>query len=428
MRILVLGGGGREHAIVDALLKSRHKPEVFVAPGNGGTASVATNVPDLRIDDPEAVAGFAADRGVDLVVIGPEGPLVAGVADAVMERGIKVFGPAAAAARMEGSKAFAKGVMRRNGIPTGESRNFAERKIDQATYYLQQHVSYPVVVKADGLAAGKGVIIAQTEAEAVSAVTRCFDGEFGEAGEVVIIEEFLSGPECSLLAFTDGETVLPMELARDHKRAFDKDEGPNTGGMGVYSPVPSIDEAMATRMADLLRQTVRGLHKEGIRYRGVLYGGFILTGTGPKVLEYNARFGDPETQALLPRLASDLVDVMLAVGEGTLADITLKWKSDYAVSVVLASGGYPGPYETGKVITGVADAEAMPGVTVFHAGTALREDGTLVTTGGRVLDVTAVAPSLREARTLAYEAARKISFEGMFHRTDIAANPFGLEA
>ena len=427
MRILVLGGGGREHAIVDALLRSRHKPELFCAPGNGGTATIATNVPDLAIEDPEAVAEYAAANSVDLVVIGPEGPLVAGVADAVHARGIKVFGPGAPAARMEGSKAYAKGVMRRNAIPTGESRGFADRKLDQAVFYLET-VEYPVVVKADGLAAGKGVIIANTFEEAKAAVELCFDGGFGEAGDVVIIEEFLKGPECSLLAFTDGVTVVPMELARDHKRAFDNDEGPNTGGMGVYSPVPSVDDYTASKMAALLKQTVAGLFKEGIRYRGILYGGFILTEAGPVVLEYNARFGDPETQVLLPRLNSDLVDVMLAVGDGTLADTTLMWKTDYAVSVVLASGGYPGAYETGKVITGVDAANAIDGVTVFHAGTALREDGALVTTGGRVLDVTALAPTMREARALAYEAVSKISFEGMFYRKDIAANIFGSEA
>jgi phosphoribosylamine--glycine ligase len=427
MRILVLGGGGREHAIVDALLRSPHKPELMVAPGNGGTAAVATNVQDLAIEDPDAVAAFAADNAIDLVVIGPEGPLVAGVADAVHARGIKVFGPYAPAARMEGSKAYAKGVMRRHAIPTGESRSFAERKIDQASFYLEQS-KFPVVVKADGLAAGKGVIIAQTLEEATAAVARCFDGAFGEAGEVVLIEEFLNGPECSLLAFTDGVTVIPMEPARDHKRAFDNDEGPNTGGMGVYSPVPSIDEYTTAKMADLLRQTVAGLHAEGIRYRGVLYGGFILTETGPKVLEYNARFGDPETQVLLPRLTNDLVDIMLAVCDGDLADTTLVWKSDYAVSVVLASGGYPGDYETGKVISGIDDANALDGVTVFHAGTALREDGAVVTSGGRVLNVTALAPTMREARARAYEAVAKISFEGMFYRTDIASNIFGLEA
>jgi len=427
MRILVLGGGGREHAIVDALLRSRHAPELFVAPGNGGTAKVATNVPGLAIEDPEAVAEYAAANAVDLVVIGPEGPLVAGVADAVHARGIKVFGPGAPAARMEGSKGFAKGVMRRNAIPTGESRSFADCKLDQAVFYLET-VEYPVVVKADGLAAGKGVIIANTFEEAKAAVELCFNGGFGEAGDVVIIEQFLKGPECSLLAFTDGVTVIPMELARDHKRAFDNDEGPNTGGMGVYSPVPSIDDYTASKMAALLKQTIAGLFKEGIRYRGILYGGFILTEAGPVVLEYNARFGDPETQVLLPRLTTDLVDVMLAVGDGTLADTTLMWKSNYAVSVVLASGGYPGAYEAGKVITGVDEANAIDGVTVFHAGTALREDGALVTAGGRVLDVTALAPTMREARALAYEAVSKISFEGMFYRKDIAAKIFGSEA
>lgn len=426
MRILVLGGGGREHAIVDALLRSHHRPELLVAPGNGGTARIATNVPDLKIDDPDAVAEYAASNVIDLVVIGPEGPLVAGVADAVRAKGIKAFGPGAPAARLEGSKSFAKGVMRRNAIPTGESRAFADRKLDQAVFYLE-NAEYPVVVKADGLASGKGVIIAKTREEAEAAIAKCFDGGFGEAGDVVIVEEFLKGPECSLLAFTDGVTVMPMEPARDHKRAFDNDEGPNTGGMGVYSPVPSIDEQTVVRMAGLLQRTVTGMMKEGLRYRGVIYGGFILTDDGPKVLEYNARFGDPETQVLLPRLKSDLVDIMLAVGDGTLADAKPQWSSDQAVSVVLASGGYPGDYETGKVISGIDEAEALEGVTVFHAGTALREDGALVTAGGRVLNVTALAPTLREARARAYEAVSKISFEGMFYRSDIAANVFGSE-
>jgi phosphoribosylamine--glycine ligase len=420
MRILVLGGGGREHAIVLALVRSIKKPDVLVAPGNGGTAGIANNVPDLDVESPRAIADFAAANNVDLVVIGPEGPLVAGVADALHARGIKVFGPSGLAARLEGSKGFAKGIMRRQGIPTGKSRSYTASEFDQALHALEK-ATFPVVVKADGLAAGKGVTIAQDMREAEAAVRQSFDGAFGEAGESVLIEEYLEGPECSLLAFTDGVTVTAMPPAQDHKRAFDGDTGPNTGGMGVYSPVPAIDADTLATMKRLLEQTVAGMHRENLRFRGVLYGGFVVTKDGPKVLEYNARFGDPETQVLLPRLQTDLIDIMVAVAEGTLASQAIKWSEDAAVCVVLASGGYPGDYAKGKVIAGVADAEALEGVTVYHAGTELREDGTLVTSGGRVLGVTALAPTLAEARLRAYEAAAKISFEGMQMRTDIAA-------
>jgi phosphoribosylamine--glycine ligase len=427
MRILVLGSGGREHAIVRAIASSRSKPEILVAPGNGGTASIATNVSDLCIDDPHAVADYAADNGVDLVVIGPEGPLVAGVADAVQARGIKVFGPGGLAARLEGSKSFAKGVMRRHGIPTGESHSFTMRELDQAMTYLAS-AGLPIVVKADGLAAGKGVTVATTFEEAEAAVRASLDGAFGEAGDTVLIEQFLEGQECSLLAFVDGTRVDPMPPAQDHKRAFDGDEGPNTGGMGVYSPVPAVDEETLDTMAELLKATVAGLHREGLRYRGVLYGGFILTEDGPKVLEYNVRFGDPETQALLPLLITDLVDVMVACADGRLDSVPVQWREDAAVTVVLASGGYPGASEKGKVITGVDAADAVPGVTVYHAGTELRGDGTLVTSGGRVLAVTAVAPTLAEARERAYEAAEKISFPGMFMRHDIATRALGASS
>ncbi len=418
MRILVLGGGGREHAIVHKLAQSPRSPEILAAPGNGGTAGLARTVTGLDIASPEAVTAFARDAAVDLVVIGPELPLVAGVADSLEAAGIRVFGPGAAAARLEGSKEFAKQVMRAHGIPTAESEAFTE--LAPALAYLRR-VGAPIVVKADGLAAGKGVTVAMHLVEAESAVRECLSGRFGDAGATVVIEEYLTGQECSLLAFTDGATVVPMVPAQDHKRAFDGDTGPNTGGMGVYSPVPAVDASTLAVMRDLLVRTVEGLAADGIAYRGVLYGGFILTADGPKVLEYNARFGDPETQVILPLMASDLLDVMLAVAEGRLADVEIAWRDEAAVSVVIASGGYPGDYETGAVISGIHEAEALPGVTVYHAGTSVRDsDGALVTAGGRVLNVTAVAPMMAEARDRAYEAVGLISFPGAFHRGDIA--------
>jgi phosphoribosylamine--glycine ligase len=420
MRILLLGSGGREHAIAVALAASPQHPELLIAPGNGGTASLGENVSGLAIESPEAVADFAVERGVDLVVIGPEGPLVAGVANAVAAAGIRVFGPSRSAARMEGSKEFAKEVMRRHGIPAGASESF--RDLDPALAYLAR-VGTPIVIKADGLAAGKGVTVAMSPTEAEVAVRECFSGRFGEAGSTVLIEEYLEGPECSLLAFTDGETVRAMVPAQDHKRAYDGDTGPNTGGMGVYSPVPAVDDATLAEMRTLLVRTIEGLRDDGILYRGVLYGGFILTAVGPKLLEYNARFGDPETQIILPLLASDLIEIMLAVADGRLRDVEPAWRDEAAVSVVLASGGYPGDYEKGKPITGIADAEALPGVTVYHAGTAVK-DGVLVTSGGRVLNVTAVAPTLAAAQARAYEAVAKIRFDGMFSRTDIAWRAF----
>jgi len=424
MRILVLGGGGREHAIVQALVKSDRKPDVMVAPGNGGTAAIATNVPDLNIENSRAVADWAVKNEIDLVVIGPEGPLVAGVADGITSRKIKAFGPSALAARLEGSKAFAKGVMRRNDIPTGESRAFTAREFTQAQQMLERS-TFPVVIKADGLAAGKGVTIAQDRVEAEAAIKASFDGAFGKAGVTVLIEEFLEGPECSLLSFVDDSALQTMPPAQDHKRALDGDEGPNTGGMGVYSPVPDVDNATLAQMKELLEKTVRGMRRENIPYRGVLYGGFILTSSGPKLLEYNARFGDPETQVLVPLLKTDLLDVIMAVVDGRLDALRIQWRDEAAVCVVLASGGYPGAYETGKVISGLAEAAAMPGVSIYHAGTELREDGAVVTSGGRVLGVTATGATIAEATERAYAAARKISFEGMHMRTDIAHRALG---
>ncbi|MEE8716985.1 MAG: phosphoribosylamine--glycine ligase [Coriobacteriales bacterium] len=419
MDILLLGSGGREHAIAASLARSPRCDRLYVAPGNGGTAGIATNV-ELDANDGDAVVAFAREHGVGLVVIGPEAPLVAGVADAVRAAGIPCFGPGASGARMEGSKSFSKAFMGRHGIPTADYRVF-DAAPDARAYVGERFAAGvpTLVVKADGLAAGKGVVVASSEAEALEAVDECFGGHFGAAGATVVIEEGLTGPECSLLVFTDGRTMRPMATAQDHKRAYDGDLGPNTGGMGCYSPVPIVTPAELDEMTADMRRAVDGLAQEGIDYRGVLYGGFMLTPRGPRVLEFNARFGDPETQVILPRLETDLVDVMMAVAQGRLDEVELKWSDSWAVTVVLTSKGYPVAYEKGFAITGVADAEALDGVTVYHAGTALGEDGVLRTAGGRVLDVTATGPTFAEARDLAYRACDLIDFEGKTLRTDV---------
>ncbi|WP_297183309.1 phosphoribosylamine--glycine ligase [uncultured Enorma sp.] len=413
--ILLLGSGGREHALAAKLAASPLCGTLYIAPGNGGTVQVGENVA-LAEDDPEAVADFARETGVGLVVIGPEAPLVAGVADAVRAAGISCFGPGAEGAQMEGSKKFSKELMARAGIPTAAYGSFTDEA--SALAYVREQGA-PIVVKADGLAAGKGVIVAATLEEAEDAVRECFQGAFGAAGSTVVVEECLTGPECSLLAFTDGKTVLPMATAQDHKRALEGDKGPNTGGMGVYSPVPIVTEDELAAMKQVMLDTVAELAAEGIDYRGCLYGGFMLTEDGPKVLEFNARFGDPETQVILPRLKNDLVEVMLACAEQRLDEVELAWRDEWAVAVVLTSAGYPGSYEKGKVIRGIEDAEAMEDVTVYHAGTAVREDGELVTSGGRVLAVTALGDTFEAARDLAYEACEKIDFEGKTLRRDI---------
>jgi phosphoribosylamine--glycine ligase len=419
MRILVLGSGGREHAIIHALAASPLVEAIFAAPGNGGTAGErgTTNVA-LDPSDSSAVVAFARDNAVDLAVIGPEGPLCNGLADHLRGAGILTVGPGADGARLEGSKSFAKKLMEQGQIPTAASRSFTDR--DSAAAYVET-VPAPLVVKADGLAAGKGVTVAQTTGEALTAIKECFDGRFGDAGSTVVVEEFLEGPEVSLLAFVDGTTVLPMAPAQDHKRVGDGDTGPNTGGMGVYSPVPGVSATEYARMLEILERTAHELVGSGIIFRGILYGGFVLTAQGPKVLEYNTRFGDPETQVLLPRLENDLAEVLLALARGELDSIGgLSWSRDVAVSVVVASGGYPGDYETGKAISGLEEASKVEGVTVYHAGTAMAQGGAVVSAGGRVLNVTASASEFDEAVAKAYDAVRLISFEGSFYRHDIA--------
>ena len=413
--ILLLGAGGREHAILAKLAQSQRAGRLFVAPGNGGMLKMAQRA-DVDPNSPDAVSDWAEKNGIDLVVIGPEVPLVAGVADAVRAKGIAAFGPNGDAARMEGSKEFAKGVMMRAGVPTADYRTFTEK--EPCVEYVRQ-LGGPCVVKADGLAAGKGVIVAQTTEEALEGVEECFGGRFGAAGSTVVVEEMLEGPECSLLALTDGKMLVPLATSQDHKRAYDGDKGPNTGGMGVYSPVPILLDGELETMVEIERKVVAELAKEGIKYTGCLYGGFMLTKDGPKVLEFNARFGDPETQVVLPRMKGDLVECFLACDDGTLSEDMIGWDDDWAVSVVLASAGYPGPYEKGKKIYGIDEADALPGISVYHAGTRLAENGDVLTDGGRVLDVTAVAPTFEEARNNAYAACDKIWFEGKSYRHDI---------
>ncbi len=422
MNVLVLGSGGREHALAWAIAKSPRLDSLFVAPGNGGTAAIAKNVP-LDINSAEAIVGFSRDEGIDLVVIGPEAPLVAGVADEVRAAGIAVFGPNAQGARLEGSKSFSKEFMLAHGLPTARYKKCTTE--EEAMAYLKE-VGAPIVVKADGLAAGKGVVVADDMEEAEEAVRDCFAGDFGEAGSVVVIEEMLEGPECSMLAFLAGGKALAMPCAQDHKRAFDGDLGPNTGGMGVYSPVPCVTPELEAQMREIMQNAAAATAVDfDDAYTGVLYGGFMLTAEGPKLLEFNARFGDPETQVIMPRLESDALEAFYMVATGKLDSLDLHWSSQVAVCVVLASDGYPGHYEKGKVILGIEEAEALDGVTVFHAGTSFNQDGELVTNGGRVLNVVALADSFEDARELAYEACDKINFEGKQYRRDIALRALG---
>lgn len=417
MNVLVLGSGGREHALAWAIAKSPRLDSLFVAPGNGGTATIAKNVP-LDMNDADAVIGFARSENIDLVVVGPEAPLVAGVADAIRAAGIAVFGPGAQGARLEGSKSFSKEFMLAHGLPTARYKKCTSQ--DEAMDYLHE-VGAPIVVKADGLAAGKGVVVAEDMEEAEEAVRDCFAGDFGEAGSVVVIEEMLEGPECSMLAFLSEGKALALPCAQDHKRAFDGDLGPNTGGMGVYSPVPCVTPELEAAMQEIMQNAAAATAKEfDDAYTGVLYGGFMLTAEGPKLLEFNARFGDPETQVIMPRLESDALEAFYMVATGKLDALDLRWTDQVAVCVVLASDGYPGSYEKGKVILGIEEAEELDGVTVFHAGTAFNQDDELVTNGGRVLNVVALADTFEDARELAYEACDKINFEGKQYRHDIA--------
>ena len=419
MNILVLGGGGREHAIAWALAKSPRTDSLYVAPGNGGTDGIAQNVPDLNPEDGQAVLAFVRENAIDFVVIGPEAPLVAGVADVLRAAGVPTFGPDAQGAQLEGSKTFSKKFMDANDIPTARYASFTD--LEPALAYVRE-LGAPIVVKADGLAAGKGVVVADELEDAEDAVRSCFDGAFGDSGKTVLIEECLTGPECSMLAFVSDGKAHCMATAQDHKRAFDGDRGPNTGGMGAYSPVPIVTPDELAAMHDIMERAAVATAREFDNdYRGVLYGGFMLTPEGPKIIEFNARFGDPETQVVLPLLESDLLKVMIACTEGMLADTEVRFSDGAAACVILASGGYPVAYEKGKPITGLVDGQLPdePDVTVYHSGTAITEDGQLVTNGGRVLGVTATAPGLPRAISIAYEAAEHIHFDKLHKRTDI---------
>jgi len=416
MRILVVGSGGREHALCWSIAASPLVDALYCAPGNAGIAREATCVP-IPVDDLDGIVAFARDQRIDFVVVGPEGPLVAGLVDRLDAAGIKAFGPNAAAAVLEGSKAFTKDFCARHAIPTAAYGRFTDASAAKA--YIRGQGA-PIVVKADGLAAGKGVIIAETVDEALAAVdTMIADKAFGEAGAEIVVEEFMTGEEASFFALTDGATVLPLAGAQDHKRVGDGDTGPNTGGMGAYSPAPVLDAAMAARvMTEIVEPTVAGMQAEGRPFKGVLYAGLMLTAEGPKLIEYNVRFGDPECQALVMRLKSDLLPALIAVADGQLAHVDLRWHEAFALCVVMAANGYPGGYAKNTEIRGVEAAEADD-VVVFHAGTARHGDGRLLATGGRVLGVTALGADAGEARDRAYAAVDRIDWPDGFCRRDI---------
>ncbi len=418
MKVLVVGGGGREHALVWKIAQSPLVDKVYCAPGNPGIGAIAENV-SLAVDDLPGLLAFAREKEIGLTVVGPELPLSLGIVDLFEEHGLLIFGARRNAAIIEASKAFSKDLMNKYGVPTAAYDVFTE--VDPAVAFIDK-VGVPIVIKADGLAAGKGVIIAQSRDEAVATVNDMLSGNaFGSAGSRVVIEEFLVGEEASFLAFTDGKQIIPLASAQDHKAVFDGDQGPNTGGMGAYSPAPVVTPPIHDfAMAEVMRRTVDGMAAEGRSYRGVLYAGLMINGSDIKVLEFNARFGDPECQPLLMRMKSDIVPVLLGVARGDLSGVTIEWYDKAAVCVVMAAGGYPGDYRKGDEIRGLDEAAAIDDLHVFHAGTAARE-GKIVTAGGRVLGVTGLGATVKEAIDRAYQGVAKICWEGVHFRKDIGA-------
>ncbi len=418
MKVLVVGSGGREHALVWKLSQSPKVSKIYAAPGNAGMAGLGECVP-VKSDDIPGLLAFAKAKAIDLTIVGPEGPLSMGIVDAFTKSGLRAFGPSAGAAEIESSKQFSKDLMKKYSIPTAEYAVFSDMAAADA--YVRQKGA-PIVVKADGLAAGKGVVVAETVEEALQALNMIMaEKAFGAAGNRVVIEECLRGEEASFMAFSDGKTVVPMASSQDHKRVFDADKGPNTGGMGAYSPAPVVTKQLEKKvMETIMVPTVRAMEKEGRLFKGVLYAGLMIHDGEAKVLEFNARFGDPETQPIMVRLETDLIDIIDAILAGSLAKIDIKWKPESAVCVVMASGGYPGKYEKGMAITGLESAAKQKGVVVFHAGTALK-NGAVVTDGGRVLGVTGLGPVIAAAIDNAYAGVREISFEGAHFRRDIGA-------
>ncbi|MGC8736962.1 MAG: phosphoribosylamine--glycine ligase [Dissulfurimicrobium sp.] len=421
-KVLVIGSGGREHAIVWKLVQSPGVQEVFCAPGNAGISRHATCVP-IKSSDIDGLLDFAKREGIDLTVVGPEAPLACGIVDRFKAEGLSIFGPSRLAAEIEASKVFAKDMLRRFGIPTGAYKVFSEP--GEAVRFIEREMGVPVVLKADGLAAGKGVVIAKTIDEAKDAVSLILEEKaFGEAGARLLVEEFLDGEEASFMVVTDGKTVIPLATSQDHKAVFDRDQGPNTGGMGAYSPAPVIDERLFNRIMDrIMLPTVKAMESLGRLFMGVLYAGLMIKDGDAKVLEFNCRFGDPEAQPILMRMKTDLFELLMAAVDGRLDEMRPEWDPRPAVTVVMASKGYPGRYETGKVIDGIEEAETLGDVKVFHAGTAVK-DGRLVTSGGRVLGVTALGETIPKAVETVYEAVAKISWDGMHYRRDIGQKAF----
>ena len=416
MKVAIVGGGGREHAIARSISKSPLCKKLYCIPGNAGTLSIAENI-SISAEDINGIVEFCKEETIDYVVIGPENPLADGIVDELNKAGIKAFGPTKRAARIEASKSFTKNFLKKYNIPTAEYEVFED--FNKAKEYVVKKGA-PIVVKADGLAAGKGVTVAKSIDEAIKALEEIFiNKRFGDAGKKVVIEEFLEGEEASFLIFSDGDNIVPMIAAQDHKPVFDNDEGPNTGGMGAYAPAPIINDTLKERIInEIMLKTIKGLKNEGAPYKGVLYAGLMIKDNNPYVLEFNCRFGDPETQAILPLLESDLLEVMLASTEGTLTSINLKWKDSYAVCVVISSGGYPLKYEKNIPIEGLKEAENLDDIIIFHAGTKM-QNGKILTNGGRVLNVVAIDKEFKKARQKAYEAIKLIHFDKMHYRKDI---------